>query len=304
VDDPYKTLGVSQGARPEDIRRAYRKLAKKHHPDLNPGNARSEEIFKGVTAANDLLSDPDKRARFDRGEIDASGQERPQDFDPRHRTRSGNGDGAGPSTAWGPDDFADIFGSAFGQGRGRPDDRPQRGGDDHYVLTTAFLDAVNGATQRVTLPEGRTLSARIPPGTSEGQVLRLRGQGRPGRNGGPPGDALVEVHVAPHPFFTRDGQDIRMDLPITLSEAVLGGPVDAPTPAGEVRVRIPPGSDSGSELRLRGRGVPLHAGTAAGDLYATLRVMIGPPDEALRAFLQAWKPDHPSNPRQDMDARP
>ena len=308
MEDPYKTLGVTRSASQDDIRRAYRKLAKKHHPDLNPDNAKAEDIFKGVTAANDLLSDPERRARFDRGEIDASGQEKAaprssyRDYaesDAGQRYGRGGGDSAG----WSTDDFADMFGSAFGGGRGRASDRPQRGPDEHYMLTAQFLDAITGATQRLTLPDGRTLDAKLPPGTADGQVLRLRGQGGAGWNGGPPGDALIEIHVAPHRFFKRDGQDIRMELPVTLSEAVLGGPIEAPTPAGSVRVRIPPGSDNGSELRLRGRGVPKHDGAAAGDLYATLRVVIGPPDEALKAFLENWKPEHPVNPRQSMEPR-
>ncbi len=305
MDDPYKTLGVTKAASQDDIRRAYRKLAKKHHPDLNPGNAKAEEVFKGVTAANDLLSDPERRARFDRGEIDASGQEQAPRSSYRDYAEGEAGQrysrGSGGAEGWSTDDFADIFGSAFGGGRSRASERPQRGQDEHYALTTRFLDAINGATQRLTLPDGRTLNAKIPPATADGQVLRLRGQGSAGWNGGDPGDALIEIHVTPHPFFTRDGQDVRMDLPVTVSEAVLGGPIEAPTPSGAVKVRIPPGSDSGSELRLRGRGVPAHHGAAAGDLYATLRVVVGPPDGALKTFLEGWKPEHPSNPRQSME---
>ncbi len=307
MDDPYKTLGVKRGASQDDIRRAYRKLAKKHHPDLNPGNTKAEAVFKGVTAANDLLSDPEKRGQFDRGEIDASGQgQAPRssyrdyaDGDAGRRYSSG-GEFGGFNT----DDFNDIFGAAFGGAQGRSNDTPRRGFDEHYSVTTDFLDAVNGATQRLTLPDGRMLNAKIPPATADGQVLRLRGQGSPGRNGGPAGDVLIEIHVAPHRFFKREGQDIRMELPITLSEAVLGGPIEAPTPAGPVKVRVPAGSDSGSELRLRGRGMPENGGRAAGDLYATLRVVIGAPDEALKAFLTNWKPDHPANPRQSMELRP
>jgi DnaJ-class molecular chaperone len=308
VDDPYKTLGLPKAASQDDIRRAYRKLAKKHHPDLNPGNAKAEEVFKGVTAANDLLSDPERRARFDRGEIDASGQEQAPRSSYRDYAEGEPGQryshSGGGAKSWDTDDFADIFGSAFGGGRGRASDRPRRGQDEHYALTAQFLDAINGATQRLTLPDGRTLNAKIPPATADGQVLRLRGQGNPGWSGGAAGDALIEIHVAPHRFFTRHGQDVRMELPVTVSEAVLGGPIEAPTPSGAVKVRIPPGSDSGSELRLRGRGVPEHNGTPAGDLYATLRVVIGPPDDALKTFLEGWKPEEPVNPRQSMEARP
>jgi DnaJ-class molecular chaperone len=177
-----------------------------------------------------------------------------------------------------------------------------RGRDEHFTLTTAFLDAVNGATQRLTLPDGRTLDVKIPSGTDDGHVLRLRGQGGPGRNGGPAGDAFIEIHIAPHRFFTRDGQDIRLSLPVTLAEAVLGGPVEVPTPGGPVRMRIPPHSDSGTILRLRGRGVPAHGKLPAGDLHATLHVVLGPPDAALEAFLRSWVPEHPHDPRAAMEA--
>ena len=306
MHDPYTVLGVARTASPEDIRRAYRKLAKTHHPDLNPGNAKAEAVFKGVTAANDLLSDPDRRAAFDRGEIDASGQEQPQGSSYRDYADGPSGhrySRTAGASGWSPDDFADLFGSAFGAGRGRADDRPRKGADEHYALTSSFLDAVNGSVQRLTLPAGRTLNARIPPATVDGEVLRLRGQGGPGWNGGLSGDALIEIHVAPHPVFTRDGQDIRIVLPVSVPEAVLGGTVEAPTPTGPVRVQIPPGSDSGSELRLRGRGVPGRKGSAAGDLYATLRVRVGPPDEALKTFLKGWRPEHPVDPRAAMETR-
>ena len=308
MEDPYKILGVAKAATPDDIRRAYRKLAKKHHPDLNPGNAKAEALFKMVSAANDLLSDPDKRARFDRGEIDADGQAQAPRSSYREHAQGEPGrrySSGGPQAGgWNDEDFADIFGSAFGGGHGRGGHVRGRGEDEHYVLTTDFLSAINGITQRLSLPGGRALDAKIPPGTSEGQILRLRGQGGEGWNGGASGDVLIEIHVAPHRYFERDGQTIRMTLPVTLKEAVLGGPVEAPTPGGPVRVRIPPGSDSGSELRLRGRGVPKHNGQPAGDLYATLRVVIGPPDAALEAFLTSWTPEHPADPRLAMETRP
>ncbi len=305
MEDPYKTLGVAKDATPAQIRSAYRKLAKQHHPDLNPGNAKAEALFKSVSAANDLLSDADRRGRFDRGEIDASGQpQAPRSTYREHADgdagrRYGRGDQY--EGGWHEDDFADIFGSAFGGGSRGGRDTPTRGRDEHFTLETDFLSAVNGATKRLNLPDGRALDATIPAGTSDGQVLRLRGQGGAGRNGGPNGDALIELHVAPHAFFERDGQTIRMQLPVTLAEAVLGGSVSAPTPGGSVQLRIPPHSDSGSELRLRGRGVPKNGAHAAGDLYVRLRVMVGPPDAALEAFLQSWKPEQPFDPRQSME---
>jgi DnaJ-class molecular chaperone len=192
----------------------------------------------------------------------------------------------------------------FGEGRQTDDGRPSHGQDEHYALSTNFLDAVNGATRRLTLPDGRTLDVKIPPGTTGGQVLRLRGLGGPGRNGGPAGDAMIAVHVAEHRHFHRDGQDIRLSLPVTLSEAVIGGNVEVPTPGGPVSMRVPPHADSGTELRLRGRGVPAHDGLAAGNLYAKLNVVLGPPDEALEEFLRNWKPKNPIDPRQGMREQP
>ena len=301
MDDPYATLGVKRDASQDDIRRAYRKLAKQHHPDLNPGNKAAEERFKAVSSANALLSDADKRARFDRGEIDAEGHEQaPQ---PSYRdyaeAESGRRYGrAGPPP--GGEDFADFFSTMF-TGGAAGQSAAFRGEDERYLLTADFLDAVIGATKRLTLPDGRVLDVKIPPGTEDGQVLRLRQQGGAGWNGGPQGDALIEIHVAPHRFFVRDGRDIRLELPVSLQEAVLGGPVEVITPGGPVRMRIPPHSDSGTELRLRGRGVPAHGGAPAGDLFAKLRVMIGPPDAALEAFLREWQPEHPNAPRRAME---
>lgn len=297
-EDPYQTLGLTRDASQDDIRRAYRRLAKQHHPDLNPGNKAAEDRFKKISAANELLSDPEKRARFDRGEIDASGQERPPPR-PSYRDFAEGEAGSRYSGNFSAEDLQDIFGSMFGEGRFH-EEAAARGRHERYALTVEFLDAVNGATRRLTLPDGRTLDVRIPAGTEEGQMLRLRGQGSPGPRGAPAGDALIEIHIAPHPFFERDGQDLRLELPVTLQEAVLGTPIEVPTPAGPVRMRIPAGSDSGKELRLKGRGVPAHNGLEAGHLYAKLRVMVGPPDKALEDFLRGWKPEHPFNPRQAL----
>lgn len=304
LDDPYKTLGVARDASQDDISRAYRKLAKQHHPDLNPGNAKAEERFKVVASANELLSDPEKRGRFDRGEIDAGGHE--QAPRPSYRDYAEGEPGrrygrAGPQPeGWSTEDLGDIFGSMF-NGRGRPGgDAIMRGQDERFTLAADFIDTVVGATRRLTLPDGRTLDVKIPPGSTDGQVLRLRSQGGGGWNGGPAGDALIEIHVTPHRIFKRDGQDIRLELPVTLQEAVLGGPVEVPTPGGPVRMRVPARSDGGTELRLRGRGVPAHGGLAAGDLYAKLRVVLGTPDAALEEFLRSWTPEHPADPRAAM----
>lgn len=310
MDDPYKILGVAKDAKPEDIRRAYRKLAKQHHPDLNPGNKAAEETFKAVSTAYDLLSDAEKRARYDRGEIDASGTEKPQArtyrqyADAEHGARYGGGAQAG---GWNSANFEDLFGDAFrtrgaGPGAGFGNNAQMRGQDERYSLTVEFLDAIRGVTRRLTLPDGRTLDVKVPPGIEQGQIMRLRGQGGAGWNGGPAGDALIEISIAGHPYFRRDGRNIRLELPVTLSEAVLGGRVTVPTPGGPVKMTIPAHSDTGTELRLRGRGVPKHDGQPAGDLYITLRVRVGPPDAALEAFLRDWKPEAPSDPRGGMEA--
>lgn len=306
MDDAYKALGVARDASQEDIRSAYRKLAKQHHPDLNPGNAKAEERFKAISAANGLLSDPAKRGRYDRGEIDAAGQE--QAPGPSYREHADGEWGrkydrsGARSSEWSDDDLSDMFGSIFNRDRSSEPKSAMRGQNERYALTTRFLDAVCGATQRLTLPDGRTLEVKIPTGTMSGQTLRLRNQGGHGWNGGDRGDALIEITVAAHPYFTREGQDIRLELPVTLAEAVLGGPVTVPTPGGPVLMSIPAGSDTGARLRLRGRGVAKHGETPAGDLYASLRVQIGESDAALEQFLRDWKPVNASDPRRAMES--
>ena len=299
MQDPYKALGLGRDANQDDVRKAYRKLAKKHHPDLNPGDAKAEARFKEISAANGLLSDPEKKGRFDRGEIDAGGQEQRPRSNYREHADSEAGRRYGQGGGWADEEFDDLFGAMF---RRQGADSPRQGQDERYTLTTSFLNAVNGAIQRLTLPDERTLDVKLPPGTSEGQVLRLRGRGAPGRNGAPAGDALIEIHVAPHRYFSREGQDIRLVLPISLQEAVIGGAVETPTPGGPVKLRIPPHADGGTELRLRGRGVPAHGGRHAGDLFVTLRVALGPPDEALDNFIRDWTPAAAVNPRAAMEA--
>ncbi|MCK8786545.1 J domain-containing protein [Roseomonas sp. NAR14] len=308
--DPYQTLGLKRDASEAEIRSAYRKLARKHHPDLNPGDKQAEERFKEVSAANDLLSDPEKRARFDRGEIDASGQERPERNFYRGfaegregaRYRPGDRPQGGFATDFGEDDFGDVFADLFGrtaQGRSGPNVR-MRGRDQHYRMTVDLLDAIRGATRALTLPDGRSLDVRIPVGIEDGQVMRLKGQGSPGLNGGPAGDALIEIQIAPHPFFRREGDDIHVEVPVTVAEAVLGGKITVPTPTGNVSVTVPKRSDTGAQLRLRGKGVPAHAGRPAGDQYVTLKVVLGEVDQDLERFLRDWAPCHAANPRRAM----
>jgi len=305
AEDPYKILGVAKDASAEDIRKAYRKLAKQHHPDLNPGNKAAEEKFKAVSAANELLTDPEKRARYDRGEIDESGAEKPPPRSYRHYADAGAGERYGYSSGQGfeGENFEDIFSTIFqnrGAAGGGGGAQPSRGRDAQYTLTAEFLDAVNGAQKRLTLPDGQVLDVKIPPGTQDGHILRLRGKGAPGRNNGPAGDALIEISVAPHKFFRREGQDIRFDLPVTAQEAVTGAKVNVPTPGGTVAMTLKPHSDTGTELRLRGRGVPAQGQTAAGDLYVKLQIVIGPVDDKLEEFFRGWKPEQPFDPRREM----
>jgi DnaJ-class molecular chaperone len=305
VEDPYAVLGVARDASAEEIRRAYRALAKRWHPDTNPDKPEAEARFKAISAAYALLSDPEQRARFDRGEIDASGTERaPPGWQP--------GAGAGGWRDWaeapegaryrsGPGGFGatgfdeeleEFLSRAFGGAR-----RRARGGDLRVTLTVPFLDAARGAVRQVTLPDGRAVSLTIPEGTAEGTSLRLRGQGLPGEGGAPPGDLIAVVQVEPHPYFRREGDDILLDLPVTLKEAVLGARVEVPTIGGPVTLTIPPRSANGTKLRLRGRGI--HGGNQVVTLVVTLPTE---PEPELEAFLRGWTPRHAGNPRAGMGA--
>jgi DnaJ-class molecular chaperone len=299
MKDPYETLGLRRTATAEEIKRTYRKLAKKLHPDLNPGQKKIETQFKEVTAAYELLSDPAKRARFDRGEIDASGAER--GFRP-----GGRGAGGGRRGPFEDDDLfvddiiSDIFRARRGGSRGSG---PARGGDASFNLAVPFLEAVLGARKRVTLAEGKTLDITIPPGIESGQTLRLKGQGNPGAGGGPAGDALIVITVEPHGVFTRKDRDIHSELPVSLPEAVLGATVTAPTMNGSVALKVPPGSNSGTVLRLKGKGVPERGAVPAGDQYVKLRVVLpDPPDPELTRFLETWSRGHGYDVRDEPES--
>lgn len=285
---PYEVLGVGKDATQKDIQSAYRKLAKKLHPDLNPGDKDAEDRFKAISAAYAVLGDEDKRGKYDRGEIDEAGAETP----PRHfyREYAASGDTAGRYESehsfhdfgLGDDIFSGFF-SRRGQGQ-----RQSKGRDAYFSMELDFLEAANGVTKQIHLPDGPAIDLTVPPGTRDGQTLRLRGKGEPGLNGAPPGDARIEIRVRPHPFYKQDGDDVRYDVPISLSEAVLGGKIRVPTLDGAVNVTIPANSSTGKTLRLKGKGLR-KAGGGHGDAYVSLQIVLPePPDPDLKAFVEGW----------------
>jgi len=299
--DPYQILGLPRSASADDIKKAYRKLAKEFHPDLKPGNAANEERFKEISAAYTLLSDADKRARFDRGEIDASGQERHHGFGGRSRANAGRSrayTGAGDDSFFGGEDwFSDLFsggrkrgGSGGGAAGGAAGGGSRsRGSDINYSVSVPFVEAAQGTKRRISLSNGKSIDVAVPPGTEDQAKLRLKGQGLPGAGGFGAGDAIVEVHVEAHPFFTRQGSDIHVEVPITLNEAVLGATIRVPTVSGPVALKIQPGANTGSTLRLRGKGVMNQATKQAGDQYVKLKVVLpDPPDAELVKFMEEW----------------
>lgn len=296
--DPYQVLGVPKNASEADIKKAFRTLAKKHHPDKHAGDAAAQKKFQEISAAYDILGDKDKRAQFDAGAIGNDGNAR--GYDPRGGFRQGNpfGGGAGgnrdfhfsfdDAAGGAGSSFEDIFANMMGGG-GRRQTRAAPGQDFTAAVTVSLAEAVAGGTRRVGMQNGEQIDVKIPAGVKDGQTVRVKGRGGAGRNGGPNGDVLLQVSVAPHPFIVRDGNDLRMDLPVTLKEAVAGGKVPVPTLTGTLALSVPPGSNTGSTLRLKGKGVPGHGGEPAGDLYVRLVVTLpDQPDPALKAFVDGW----------------
>ena len=317
--DPYEVLGVPRGASAATIKSAFRKLAKKYHPDANKNDPKAAARFAELSTANEIVGDEEKRKQFDRGEIDAEGKPRFQGFpggDPRgragggfetHTFRTGGGFGGG-----GGGGFEDILNSMFGAAAARGGARRTGGAspfefdpgtialdlDVSVSMTVSLEEAVKGADKRVRLPTGKELNVKIPAGVVAGQQIRLKGQGETAP-GHPPGDLLITVNIAPHAFFKVDGSDLRLDLPITLYEAVLGGKVRVPTLGGAVELSIPKNTSSGRIFRLKGKGLP-KAG-AAGDLFVTIRIMLPDGNDAeLEALMQKWRAAHPYNPRSDL----
>jgi DnaJ-class molecular chaperone len=295
--DPYSTLGVARGASEADIKKAYRKLAKELHPDTNKDKAAAER-FSRVTAAYDLLSDKDKRARFDRGEIDGDGNPAaPFGF-------GGGGGGFNPGAGGfqgGGADFGDIFEGLFGgrAGRGGFGGRaapPQKGANAAYRLAVSFEDAAAGRPQRITLGDGKTIDLKLPNGVENGTQMRLSGKGEPGPAG--PGDAIVTIQIGSHPYYRRDGDAVRLDLPVTLAEAILGGPVRVPTVDGPVMLNVPAGSSSGQTLRLKGKGFTGKTGTR-GDQLVTIEIALPAGDPALKSWAEENRATQ-GNPREKL----
>jgi DnaJ-class molecular chaperone len=303
MNDPYETLGVTRSATDDEIKDAFKKLARKFHPDLHPGDKAAEAKFKDISAANDLLKDKEKRHRFDAGEIDASGAARPQerfyrDFaDGPSYTSHAAQDGFESN-----EDLEEFLARAFaGGGQRSKGTFRERGQDVSYVLPVAFLDAANGAARTITLPDGKTLQVTVPEGAEDRQMLRLKEQGMPGFGGGPPGDAYVELHVEPHPFFRRKDDNIHVEVPVTMKEAVLGGRIEVPTVGQPVTVTVPKGSNTGTTLRLRERGIRNRKTGQRGHQLITLKVLLPTAEEPdLVAFLEKWQPKTQQDPRKEM----
>jgi len=313
MKDPYEILGVPKTASEADVKKAFRTLAKKHHPDKHAGDAAAQKRFQEISGAYDILGDKEKRAQFDAGAIGADGNPKygasgaGGGFDPRQGGfRQGNPFGSGFGGAGnagarefhfsfddapgGSAGFEDIFADLMGGGRrGAKNARAAKGEDFAAAVTVSFDEAAVGGTRRVVLQNGEQIDVKIPVGVKDGQVVRVKGRGGAGRGGGPNGDILLTVSIAPHHYLTRDGNDIRMDLPVTLKEAVLGGKVPVPTLTGTVSLTVPPNANTGTVLRLKGKGIAAHGSESAGDLYVRLVISLpDQPDESLRNFASEW----------------
>lgn len=320
MNDPYQILGLAKAATTAEIKSAYRTLAKKYHPDTNQGDVKIAEKFKEISAAYSLVGDKEKRGQFDRGEIDAEGN--PAGFPGGGFSggganpfggRGGNpfGGGGNPFGEGSEDILNSMFGGGFGGGqraqpRGTGRGGVTRGKDRIYEVTIEFLDAIQGAKKNITLGSGKTLSVKIPQGVKEGQQIRLKGQGDAGRFGGKSGDALIEIHITPHAFFTLNNNDIHIDVPITLKEAVLGAKVTVPTLTGQVSLTIPPNTSSGKTLRLKGKGANDVKDGPTGHQYVKFMIML-PEDhndqleKLISSMGDEWDHEYAQKIRQDLE---
>ena len=304
ADDPYVILGVPKGASQDDISKAFRKLAKELHPDVRPNDKAAAERFQRVSQAYELLGDPAKRVRFDRGEIDATGEPR-RNYQTHGAGqpfggRTWRGPGAGPAGGADEFGFGDVFSDLFGGPRTTRSraGAPSRGQDVRYTLDIEFLEAITGTKKRVNLPEGGMLDLVVPEGVDDGQVLRLKGKGQANPRGGEAGDALVEIKVRPHPEFKREGQDLLYELSISIDEAVLGARVEVPTATGRVQLTIPKGTSSGTVFRLRAKGVRSMTTGASGDQLVTVRIVLPQTiDDTLSYFMSEWRQKNAYDPR-------
>ena len=310
--DPYVVLGVPKNAPAGDIKKAFRKLAKKYHPDQSK-DPKAKELFAEANQANEILGDDKKRGAFDRGEIDGDGK--PRGFDPgpgagfrragpmgaEFEFNAGGGPFRRGQAGAGGFDASDIFADLFKARAAPRGGSAPRGDDVEAIVAVSLSDAAFGGRARVNLPTGRTLEVAIPAGVEEGSQIRLKGQGQPSPFGGAAGDAMVTVTLAAHPVFKLEGRDLRLDLPVTLYEAVLGGAVQAPTLKGLVELTLPPNSQSGRTLRLRGKGMPASGAAPAGDLLVSLRITLpDKPDPALAALMERWRAEQAYDPRRDL----
>jgi len=314
MKNPYEVLGLKKGATDQEIKAAFKKLAKKYHPDLHPDDKQAEARFKEISGAHEFLKDKERRKRFDAGEIDASGTETQQQYYRDYAGRGAGGFHAGQEGFASNEDLEDFLSRAFGGmgggmgagmggmggGRGRSGMKA-RGQDVNYTLRVPFRVAAKGGVQKLQLPDGKMLNVTIPEGAEDRQTLRLKGQGMPGYGGGPAGDAFIELHIEPDAHFVRKDDNIHLDVPVTLKEAVLGAKIEVPTLTGHVSLTVPKGSNTGAKLRLKDRGIKNAKTGQRGHLYVTLKVVLPDGEEPeLAAFLEGWTPRHVQNPRKEI----
>jgi DnaJ-class molecular chaperone len=303
MKNPYETLGVKQEATDKEIKLAFKRLAKKYHPDLHPDDKQAEAKFKDVSSAYDVLKNKEKRRRFDSGEIDATGAETPhQNYYRDYAGSNSPGNHAGQDGFASNEELEEFLARAFGgpQGAGHANIKSQ-GQDLSYSLRVPFMEAAKGAVRMLQLPEGKTLKVKIPEGAEDRQTLRLKAQGMPGYGGGSPGDAYIELHIEPDAYFVRQDDDVHLEVPVTLKEAILGNSIEVPTISGAVTLKVPKGSNAGTQLRLKGKGIRNRKTGEMGHQFVKLKVVLPRVSEPeLSTFLESWQPRQAQTPRKEM----